>query len=192
MDPRQTCLFDLLKEVLTETTRQRLLDDWPGVFRHVILERMPVDALREHFHPGLGRPTRELYSRAGRILRREFRHWTKAQAVEAYCFHRNVPYALNLEPVAHDLSVRTLERYGRYFEQDELAQRVIHAVTLRLVETRGTKIDPQRLDSTHVFSAMAPLGRTRLRGVALKRFLTQVKRHDPAAYAGLPEAWRQR
>jgi hypothetical protein len=46
--------------------------------------------------------------------------------------------------------------------------------------------------STHVFSDMAQLGRTRLMGVALKRFLTQVQRHDPAAYAGLPEALRQR
>ena len=39
---------------------------------------------------------------------------------------------------------------------------------------------------------MAQLGRTRLLGVALKRFLTQVQRHDPAAYANLPEALRQR
>jgi hypothetical protein len=39
---------------------------------------------------------------------------------------------------------------------------------------------------------MAQLGRTRLMGVAIKRFLVQVKRHDPAAYASLPEALRQR
>jgi hypothetical protein len=56
----------------------------------------------------------------------------------------------------------------------------------------GTRIDQQRLDSTHVFSDMYQVGRTRLLGVALKRFLTQVQRHDPAAYANLPEALRQR
>jgi hypothetical protein len=39
---------------------------------------------------------------------------------------------------------------------------------------------------------MAHFGRTRLLGVALKRFLAQVQRHDPAAFAALPEAWRQR
>lgn len=192
VDPRQTSLFDPYAPVLTDITRRRLLEDWPGVFRHVILELMPVEALREHFHPGLGRPTRELYSMAGLILLMEFRNWTKAQAVEAYSFHLNVQYALNLEPVAHDLSVRTLERYQRYFEQDELAQRVLHDVTTRLVEVLGIRIDQQRLDSTHVFSDMAQLGRTRLMGVAIKRFLTQVKRHDPTAYAGLDEALRQR
>jgi len=192
VNPRQTCLFDPYDTVLTDLTRRRLLEDWPGVFRHVILELMPVTALREHFHPDLGRPTRELYSMAGLLLLTEFHHWTKAQAVEAYSFHLNVQYALNLEPVAHDLSVRTLERYQRYFEQDDLAQRVMHEVTTRLVKDLGIRIDEQRLDSTHVFSDMAHFGRTRLLGVALKRFLTQLKRHDPPAYAALPEVLRQR
>jgi hypothetical protein len=39
---------------------------------------------------------------------------------------------------------------------------------------------------------MACVGRTRLMGVAIKRFLTQVKRHDPAAYANLDDLLRQR
>jgi hypothetical protein len=192
VDPRQTCLFDSYPEVLTDAARQALLHGWPGVFRHVILELMPVRALSQHFHPTLGRPTQELYSMAGLILLREFRNWTKEQAVWAYRFHFDVHYALNLEPVAHDLCVRTLERYLQRFEEDELAQWVMHEVTTCLVEVLGTRIDQQRLDSTHVFSDMAQLGRTRLLGVALKRFLTQVKRHDPTAYAALPEELRQR
>jgi hypothetical protein len=192
VNPRQTRLFDPYKPVLTATNRQWLEENWPGVFRHVILELMPVETLREHFDPNWGRPTRELYSMAGLILLMEFRNWTKEQAVEAYCFHTEVQYALNLDPQGHDLSVRTLERYQGYFAQDELGPRVMHDVTTCLVRQLDLKIDQQRLDSTHVFSDMAQLGRTRLMGVALKRFLTQVQRHDPAAYANLPEALRQR
>jgi hypothetical protein len=192
VDPRQTCLFDSYPEVLNEAGRRDLLDGWPGVFRHVILERMPVRALSQHFHPRLGRPTQELYSMAGLILLREFMNWTKEQAVWAYRFHFDVHYALNLEPLAHDLCVRTLERYLQRFEEDELARWVLHEVTTCLVEVLGTKIEQQRLDSTHVFSDMAELGRTRLLGVALKRFLIQVKRHDPTAYAALDPALRQR
>ena len=41
-NPLQSRLFDPFDPVLTEKTRTRLLDDWPGVFRHVILELMPV------------------------------------------------------------------------------------------------------------------------------------------------------
>jgi hypothetical protein len=192
VNPRQTRLFDSYEPVLTATNRHWLEENWPGVFRHVILELMPVETLRKHFHPDWGRPTRELYSLAGLLLLMEFRNWTQEQAVEAYCFHTEVQYALNLDPVGHDLSVRTLERYQGYFEQDGLAPRVMHDVTTRLVEVLGVRIDQQRLDSTHVFSDMAQLGRTRLLGVALKRFLTQVQRHDPAAWAALPEALRMR
>jgi hypothetical protein len=192
VNPRQTCLFDPFDVVLTPTVRRRLLDSWPGVLRYVLLELMPVDALRQHFHPTLGRPTRELYSMAGLILLMEAFDWTKEQAVNAYCLYTDVQFALNLEPVAHDLSVRTLERYLQYFEQDELSQQVMHRVTTTLVQRLDLKIDQQRLDSTHVFSDMYQLGRTRLLGVAIKRFLTAVRRHDPAAYASLPEALRQR
>ena len=192
VDPRQNSLFDPYSPVLTDATRRRLETGWPGVFRHVILELMPVDILAGHFSAKMGRPSRELYSMAGLILLSEWMNWTKAQAVDAYSFHLNVQYALNLEPVAQDLSQRTLERYLCLFEQDDLAQRVLRDVTGRLVEVLGLKIDKQRLDSTHLFSDMACLGRTRLMGVAVKRFLTQVKRHDPAAYAALEEPLRQR
>lgn len=53
-------------------------------------------------------------------------------------------------------------------------------------------ISRQRLDSTHVFTNMACFGRTRLLGVTVKRFLTQVKRHAPQAYAALPAPMRTR
>jgi hypothetical protein len=107
VDPRQTHLFDPYGPAVTARNRQWLQENWPGVFRHVILELMPV---------------------------------------------------------GHDLSVRTLERYQTYFEQDGLAQRVMHEVTTRLVGVLELKIDQQWLDSTHVFSDMAQLGRTRLMG----------------------------
>ena len=152
VDPRQPRLLDPYQPALTARNRRWLEENWPGVFRHVILELMPVDALRKHFHPHLGRPTRELYSLAGLVLLREFFHWTKEQAVWNYCFHTEVQYALNLEPVGHELSARTLERYQGYFAQDDLAQRVLHDVTICLVQHLDLKIDQQRLDSTHLFS----------------------------------------
>jgi hypothetical protein len=192
VNPQQTRLFDAFDRVLTDRARQQLLDGWPGAFRHVILELMPVEAMAGHFDPALGRPTKELYSLAGLLLLMEFQNWTKQDALDAYRFHMDVHYALNLEPVTHDLSRRTLERYLELFEKDELAKTVMADVTSRLVDVLEIKIDQQRLDSTHVFSDMASLGRTRLMGVAIKRFLTQVKRHDAPAYELLEESFRQR
>jgi len=54
------------------------------------------------------------------------------------------------------------------------------------------KIDKQRLDSTHIFSDMASFSRTRLMGVAIKRFLTQVIRHNKEDYNSLEESFRNR
>lgn len=192
VNPQQTRLFDPFDHVLTEKTRQRLLDNWPGVFRHVILELMPVDVISGHFNPVLGRPTKELYSMAGLILLMEMMDWTKEQALNAYSFNMEVHYALNLEPVAQDISKRTLERDIKLFEEDDLAKATLDRITATLVESLGTKIDQQRLDSTHIFSDMASFGRTRLMGVAIKRFLTQLKRHDANAYDELDELFRQR
>jgi hypothetical protein len=192
VNPQQTRLFDPFDSVLTEKTRKRLLDGWPGVFRHIILELMPVDAVSGYFDPTMGRPTKELYSMAGLLLLMEFMDWTKQEALDAYSFRMDIHYALNLEPVTHDLSLRTLERYINLFEKEELAKTIMSQVTVRLVDLLEIKIDQQRLDSTHVFSDMASFGRTRLMGVAIKRFLTQLKRHSQADYQALDESFRQR
>jgi len=153
---------------------------------------MPVGTLGEHYSPDMGRPTKELYSIAGLILLMECMDWTKQEALDAYSYHMDVHYALNMEPVTNDMSIRTLERYILIFEQDKLARSVMDEVTVKLAELLEIKIDKQRLDSTHVFSNMASFGRTRLMGVAVKRFLTQVQRHDSGFYASLSESLRQR
>ena len=192
IDPQQIRLFDPFDSVLTPQALKALLDSWPGVFRHVLLELMPVGSLSEHFDPVMGRPSKELYSLAGLIFLKECFNWINDEALNAYRFHMDVHYALNLEPVAQDISIRTLERYIARFQEDESAQTVMAEVTVRLVELLDLKIDRQRLDSTHIFSDMASFGRTRLMGVAVKRFLTQLKRHDAQGYTALDESLRQR
>jgi hypothetical protein len=192
VNPQQTQFFDPFDRVLTEQTRKRLLDGWPGVFRHIILQLLPVEAVGAHFDATQGRPTRELYSVAGLLLIKEFMNWTKQQTLDAYSFNINVHYALNLEPIAHDLSMRTLERYIALFEADEIAKTIMSQVTAELVKLLDIKIDKQRLDSTHIFSDMASFGRTRMMGATVKRFLTQVLRHDEKAYNALDESLRQR
>ena len=192
VNPQQIRLFDPFDSVLTPQTRKHLLDSWQGVFRHVLLEKMPVEALSEHLDPVMGRPSKEIYSMAGLIFLKECFDWINDEALNAYRYHMDVHYALNLEPVAQDISIRTLERYIARFEEDELAKAVMADVTVRLVELLELKIDTQRLDSTHIFSDMARFGRTRLMGVAIKRFLKRVKQQDPEAYESLAESLRQR
>ena len=185
-DPRQNNLFDPFEHLFSPLGYKTIQNGWQGVFRHVVLELLPADVLSGEFHPTVGRPTKELYSAAGLTLVMEFMDWTKEEAAQAYMFRSDLWYALNLEPGLHSMSVRTLDRYQAIFRENELAQSVMHDVTARLVELLELDVSTQRLDSTHVFSDMATFGRTRLMGVTIKRFLTQLKRHDRAGYDALP------
>jgi hypothetical protein len=191
IDPRQYRLFDPFEGVIPPAGRKIIGNGWQGVFRHVILELMPVGDLAQHFSETLGAPTKELYSMAGLVFLADFFGWNAQEAVEAYIFRSDVQYALNLEPGA-TLSTRTLERYQQLFRDDDLAARVFDKVTTKLVDALDLDVSRQRLDSTHVFSHMATFGRTKLMAVAIKRFLTQVQRHDVDAYTALPEDFRQR
>ena len=191
VDPRQNRLFDPFDGVIPPAGRKIIGNGWQGVFRHVLLEVMPVGELAQHFSDSLGAPTKELYSMAGLVFLADFFGWTAQEAAEAYIFRSDVQYALNLEPGVA-VSARTVERYQKLFREDDLAARLFEDVTDRLVRALDLDVSRQRLDSTHVFSHMASFGRTKLLAVAIKRFLTQLKRHDPDAYAALPEDLRQR
>ena len=191
VDPRQNRLFDPFDGVIPPVGRRIIAEGWQGVFRHVLLEVMPVNELGQHFSDALGAPTKELYSMAGLVFLADFFDWTPQEAIEAYIFRSDVQYALNLEPGAA-VSTRTLERYQKLFRDDDLAARVFDDVTTRLITALDLDVSRQRLDSTHVFSHMASFGRTKLMAVAIKRFLTQLQRHVPDAYAALPEDLRRR
>ncbi|MFO7900108.1 MAG: transposase, partial [Planctomycetota bacterium] len=191
-DPRQNDLFDECERILSPVAYRRIRRGWQGVFRHAILELMPVDILAGEFSPDMGTPTKELYSMAGLLLIKESQGWTRTQAAEAYMFDASVQYALNLEPANQSMSERTIERYEKIFIENDLAARTMARVTSKLVELLDLDTSRQRLDSTHVFSDMAVFGRTRLMGVTIKRFLTQVKRHNREQYDALPEELRSR
>lgn len=192
VDPRQQIMFDPFDGVISPAGWQRINDGWQGVFREVVLELLPIDQLGRHFHRWLGRPSSELYAMAGLLLVKEFQNWTVSEAVDAVLFRADVQYALNLQP-GFSISQRTVERFLALFARDgALAQAIMTHVTDTLAGVLELKVSQQRIDSTHVLSDMASFGRTRLMGVAIKRFLHQVKRHTPAEFEALPEELRQR
>jgi hypothetical protein len=192
LDPRQSRLFDPFEGLIPPLGLKEIRNGWQGVFRTVLLHLMPAKQLGKHFHPTIGRPTKELYSVAGLLFLQEANNWTNDQTVEAYLFRTDVQYALNLEPGTDEMCLRTFERYRSHFIDDELASTIMDQVTAELVQQLELDIDHQRLDSTHVFSNMASFGRTRLMGVAIKRFLTQAQRHHLDDYNALPEPLRKR
>ena len=191
-DPGQKHLFDPFERLFSPLATKTIQNGWQGLFREVILELLPAQIIADKFHPSTGRPTKELYSVAGLIFIAEFMNWTTEQAAQSYMFRTDIWYALNLKPGEQSMSTRTIERYQKIFRKSELAGKVMSDVTARLVKLLELNITEQRLDSTHVFSNMATFGRTRMMGVTVKRFLTQIKRHDNKVYESLPEELRER
>jgi len=191
-DPRQIGLFDIFADILSPLAYRRLQSGWQHLFRSAILKRLPAGKLAEHFHPVMGRPTKELYSMAGLLFVMEFRNWTHEEAAEAYMFNVDVQYALNLKPEHQSLCRRTIERYIALFREDELAQQIMHDVTAELVTLLDLDVSQQRLDSTHIESNMAKFGRIKLMSTAIRRFLVQVKRHDEGSYSQIRRTVRDR
>jgi hypothetical protein len=191
-DPRQSTLFDPYDYVLNDSVRKKLDQGWQGLLRHVLLEVMPVEVLAAKRHETMGCPSKELYSVAGLMLVKESMDWTQEQAVEQYNLNIGVQYALNVAPGGACMSSRTLRRYQDILYGEDWGADVFERVTQKLLESLQLDVSEQRLDSTHVFSNMALLGRTQLMGVAVKRFLTQLIRHDRPAYEALDEALRNR
>lgn len=58
-----------------------------------------------------------------------------------------------------------------------MGEELFREVTDTLLTSMEVKVRKQRLDSTHVLSDMACLGRVRMMGVALRRFFTKVLQH---------------
>lgn len=191
-DPGQRHLFDPFERLFSPLATKTIQNGWQGLFREVILELMPAQIIAGEVDPDNGRPTKELYSVAGLIFIAEFMDWTTEQAAQAYMFRTDIWYALNLKPGAQSMSTRTIERYRKIFRETELAGEVMNDVTNSLVDLLDLNVTEQRLDSTHVFSNMATFDRTRLMGVTVKKFLTQVKRHGAPIYESLPEELRMR
>jgi hypothetical protein len=192
IDPRQKVLFDAGEAMFSPMAIKRLREDWPGLFRSQILHLMPVGKLAEHFDPTEGCRTKELYSMAGTIFLKEFLNLTIQQTVQRYLFDSQWHYALNVVPNTASISHASVERYARLFVEDNLATEVFQRVTSALIEALDLDVSRQRLDSTHVFSDMATFGRSKLMGVVIKRFLTQLKRHHRGAYDALPAALLER
>jgi hypothetical protein len=82
VDPRQNRLFDPFQGVIPPSGQQIIADGWQGVFRHALLEVMPVGDLAENFSRDLGAPTKELYSMASLVFLADFFGWTAQAAVD--------------------------------------------------------------------------------------------------------------
>lgn len=191
-DPSQQRLFDPFEGVISRAGWKQIEQGWQSLLRDVLLEQLPVERLAANMSDNSGRPSAELHAMAGLLLIRELHGWTVPQTYEAILFRSDIQYALNLEPGV-ELTQRTIERYVQRMQNDEgLSEELFASVTDTLLKSMEVKVKKQRLDSTHVLSDMAVLGRCQLLGVSLRRFFHQLQKHNVDWLDRVPEDIRKR
>lgn len=167
-----------------------LKSSWAHLFREEILHKLPVEMLFPCYSERMGRRTKELYAMLGLMLLQQMEDLTDEETVQQFSFNLLWQYALNVTDAA-DINAyvapRTLwtmrDTVGRLGLEQAMFENVSEALK-KLFELDPSK---QRLDSVHIFSNMAHLGRIRLFVKTIRKFLVNLKRHNSELYADLGE-----
>lgn len=167
-----------------------LESSWAHLFREEILHKLPAEKLFSLYSEHYGRRTKELYAMLGIVLLQQQQDLTDDEAIQQFSFNIMWHYALNVtdtSDVSSYVSPRTLwtmrDIVGRLGLEQSLFENVTGALT-KLFEIDPSK---QRLDSIHIFSNMAHLGRIRLFVRTIRKFLVNLKRHHADQYQALGE-----
>ncbi len=167
-----------------------LESSWAHLFREEILHKLPVDKLFRHYDEFNGRKTKELYAMLGLVIIQQMQDCTDQDAVNNFALNIMWQYALNItdeSDFASYVSPRSLwsmrDLVARYGLQDAIFENV----TVALAKLFALDPSKQRLDSVHIFSNMAHLGRIRLFVRTIRTFLINLKRHHGKEYDALGE-----
>lgn len=161
----------------------RLKNSWAGIFRQHVLPKLPVAKLKKYFSLTMGRPSKELYTVFGACVLQQFFDLTDIETCDHLAFDQQWHYALDiLDDDEQLLSYKTLWTVRQLLLTENLARQAFDAVTTQLAEAFGVDARLQRLDSVHIHSNMARLGRVRLLARVALNFLKNLKRHYPTFY----------
>jgi hypothetical protein len=167
-----------------------LESSWAHLFREEILHNLPVEKLFRFYDEFKGRKTKELYAMLGLVLIQQMEDCTESDAVDNFALNLKWQYALNItdtSDMASYVSPRTLWKVRDIVARHELQDALFENVTDALKKLFALDPSKQRLDSVHIFSNMAHLGRIRLFVRTIRTFLTNLKRHHVKEYDTLGE-----
>jgi hypothetical protein len=166
--------------------RRKLLDkSWAGVFRKFLLHELPIERIAHHFTAYSGRPSKELYAMVGALILQQMFDLSDEEAQREIAFNLGWHYALDItdeSDASTYISERTIRNYRRIILDENLAPFLFEALTDRLLKEFKVDTAKQRLDSTHIQSNMRKLGRVRLFGTVIRKFLRKLSRSHPEVF----------
>jgi hypothetical protein len=165
-----------------------LESSWAHLFREEILHKLPVENLFPHYSDCKGRKTKELYTMLGIALLQQMEDLDDEEAIRQFAFNIMWQYALNVtdpSDFSSYVAPRTLWTMRDLVAKLGLDEALFANVTDALRKLFDLDPSRQRLDSIHIFSNMAHLGRIRLFARTIRKFLINLKRHHADRYHAL-------
>jgi hypothetical protein len=167
-----------------------LESSWAHLFREEILHKLPAEKLFPLYSELTGRRTKELYAMLGLVLLQQMEDLSDEETVRQFAFNIMWQYALNVTDAtdfSSYVSPRTLWNMRDIVGRLGLEQTIFENITDALRKLFELDPSKQRLDSIHIFSNMAHLGRVRLFVKTIRKFLVNLKRHHNELYQSLGE-----
>jgi len=167
-----------------------LQTSWAHLFREEILHKLPAEKLFHLYDEFKGRRTKELYTMLGLVLLQQMEDLTDEQTVRQFAFNIEWHYALNItdpSDFSSYVSARTLWTMREIVGSLGLEHVLFENITDVLKKLFQLDPSKQRLDSVHIFSNMAHLGRIRIFVKTVRKFLVNLKRHHAVLYQELGE-----
>ena len=165
-----------------------LESSWAQLFREEVLHNLPAEKLFQFYDEFHGRKTKELYAMLGLVLIQQMEDCTDADAIDNFALNLKWQYALNItdeSDVGSYVSPRTLWNLRDIVARHGLQDALFENVTDALKKLFALDPSKQRLDSVHIFSNMAHLGRIRIFVRTIRDFLTNLKRQHAKEYDAL-------
>lgn len=171
-----------------------LKNSWAGTFRKYILPNLPVKKLSKHYSKMMGRPTKDLLTAMGAAVLQQIFDLDDQKTREQLAFNQQWHFALETyNPQEQLFSPKTLWTIRRHLTEDNIGKDIFNNVTDDMAEKFKVDKSKQRMDSVHVHSNMAKLGRVRLISRTITKYLRNLKRHFAEEYKNnIPEQIRER
>lgn len=179
IDPlQQDLLFDPF-DFLGPKRKDRLETGWPALFRHTILEEIPVAEIKQGFHERMGRPTKELRTLLGVLILQQMFDLTDDETLRQLAFNLEWHFAMGLyreDDATKYICERTLRTYRARVMDRQLDGLLFRTLTDALLAKLKIPTPKQRLDSTHLRSDMRRLSRLELFRKTMEKFLRVMRR----------------
>ncbi len=156
---------------------------WANAFRTFILPSLAVEDISKFYSDKMGRPTKDLLTAIGAAVLQQIFDLTDLETRENLAFNQQWHFALETyNPKDQMFSEKTLWTVRHHLSKENTGKNIFNKVTNDIAKTFNVDTSKQRMDSVHVYSNMAKLGRARLTAKTITKFLRNLKRNFSDEY----------